>query len=118
MLRLFRLALGLAYVQFALAGVHNWDIEWVTAAPDGFARPVIGINGQWPPPVLQATVGERMQITVNNKLGNETTSIHWHGITQRNSGVMDGPAAVTQCPIQPGELILDRRLRGFILIFL
>ena len=27
--------------------VYDWNIGWVTAAPDGFARPVIGVNGQW-----------------------------------------------------------------------
>lgn len=27
---------------------YNFDIGWVTAAPDGYSRQVIGINGQWP----------------------------------------------------------------------
>jgi iron transport multicopper oxidase len=98
-------AAGLA--QLALGGVYNWDIEWVNAAPDGFNRPVIGINGKWPPPVLETTVGEKVIIFVQNKLGNETTSIHWHGIRQLQSGTMDGPSAVTQCPIQPGEFMRD-----------
>jgi iron transport multicopper oxidase len=26
---------------------YDWNIEWMIAAPDGFARPVIGVNGQW-----------------------------------------------------------------------
>ncbi|KAK3356445.1 Cupredoxin [Lasiosphaeria hispida] len=89
----------------SLAGTvaHNWDIEWVTASPDGFARPVIGINGQWPLPVVQAFVGDTVHITINNKLGNESTGIHWHGIHQIGSNEQDGPAHVTQCPVAPGQ---------------
>lgn len=26
---------------------YDWKLEWMIAAPDGFARPVIGVNGQW-----------------------------------------------------------------------
>ena len=26
---------------------YDWNIGWVRAAPNGFARPVIGVNGQW-----------------------------------------------------------------------
>lgn len=101
MLKIFAAALGLA--QVALCGTHYWDVEWVRAAPDGFSRPVIGINGQWPPPVLEAQLGEKVTVWVKNKLGNETTSIHWHGIRQTNSGTSDGPAGVSQCPIVPGQ---------------
>ncbi|KAK1624115.1 multicopper oxidase, partial [Colletotrichum phormii] len=31
------------------------------------------------------------------------TSVHWHGIYQRNSNWMDGVSGVTECPIPPGE---------------
>jgi iron transport multicopper oxidase len=26
---------------------YDWNVEWMIAAPDGVARPVIGVNGQW-----------------------------------------------------------------------
>lgn len=26
---------------------YDWKLEWMIAAPDGYARPVIGVNGQW-----------------------------------------------------------------------
>lgn len=29
------------------------------------------------------------------------TSMHWHGIRQMNSGIMDGTSGVTECPIPP-----------------
>jgi FtsP/CotA-like multicopper oxidase with cupredoxin domain len=58
---------------------YNWDIGWVTACPDGFCRPVIGINGVWPCPVLEADRGDTIIVNIHNSLHNETTSIHYHG---------------------------------------
>ncbi|KAK3385615.1 Cupredoxin [Podospora didyma] len=80
----------------------DWDIGWVRAAPDGFARPFVGINGQWPCPPLVANLGDEIKIRVTNSLGNESTAIHFHGLFQENTTYSDGPAMVTQCPIQPG----------------
>ncbi|GFF43313.1 iron transport multicopper oxidase FET3 [Aspergillus udagawae] len=83
---------------------YDWNITWVTANPDGqFPRPVIGINGQWPPPVLNFTKGDRIVAKVHNALGNETTSLHWHGFFQNGTNHMDGPPSVTQCDIAPGS---------------
>ena len=81
----------------------NWNITWVRAAPDGFARPFIGINGQWPCPPIVINYGDQVKINVFNGLGNETTAIHFHGIAQNGTTYEDGPAMVTQCPIPPGE---------------
>lgn len=94
-------ALGL--VAQASAKLYNWSIDWVRAAPDGFERPVIGINGQWPCPALEVDVGEEVTIIVHNNLGNETTSLHFHGLSQMHTNEMDGPVGVTQCPIPPGS---------------
>ncbi|PMD41129.1 Ferroxidase [Hyaloscypha variabilis F] len=81
---------------------YVWSIGWVNAAPDGFQRPFVGINGQWPNPAINANVGDTIIITVTNNLGNESTAIHFHGIRQTNTSYADGPSMVTQCPIQPG----------------
>ncbi|KIH89512.1 ferrooxidoreductase Fet3 [Sporothrix brasiliensis 5110] len=83
----------------------NWDITWVNAAPDGFSRPVIGINGAWPCPTLEANAGDIIQLTINNQLGNETTGLHFHGIDQVQTPWMDGPSGVTQCPVPPGSSV-------------
>lgn len=80
----------------------NWDITWVRANPDSqFPRAVIGINNQWPCPTIEANRGDRIVIQVTNRLGNETTGLHFHGIRQFGSNSMDGPAQVTQCAIPP-----------------
>lgn len=83
---------------------YDWNITWVTANPDGLAvRPVMGINGQWPPPYLKANVGDNVVVNVHNQLGNQTTSLHFHGLYMNGSNHMDGPVGVTQCPIGLGE---------------
>jgi len=100
------LLLVLSICSFAIADkTYNWDITWVNAAPDGFERPVIGINGKWPLPTIEAHVGERVTVIAHNKLGNETTSLHFHGLRQFQTNTMDGPSGVTQCPIPPGSTI-------------
>ncbi|KAJ0415862.1 Cupredoxin [Aspergillus carlsbadensis] len=82
---------------------YIFNITRVTANPDGLhTRPVIGINGQWPPPVLNVTRGNRIITSVYNGLGSQTTSPYWHGIFQNGTAHMDGAPAVTQCEIPPG----------------
>jgi iron transport multicopper oxidase len=81
----------------------KWSTTWVNAAPDGFSRPVVGINGVWPCPTITGKVGEVITIELTNNLGNETTSLHFHGLKQHDTPFMDGPAGVTQCPIAPGK---------------
>lgn len=80
----------------------DWDITWVPASPDGFTRPVIGINGVWPCPMVQANVGDTVVINLTNQLVNETTGLHFHGISQYGTPEMDGPVAATQCSVPPG----------------
>ncbi|PVH88865.1 multicopper oxidase [Cadophora sp. DSE1049] len=90
-------------VVFSRTVTYNWDVSWVTASPDGYSRPVIGINGRWPCPPISVEIGDRVVVNLRNQLGNETTSLHFHGLFQTGSNTMDGPAGVTQCPIPPGD---------------
>ncbi len=59
-------SLLLSLVAGAVAGTvtYDWSIDWVTAVPDGFSRQVIRINGQWPCPLIEATVGD-IAVVVN-----------------------------------------------------
>lgn len=82
---------------------YDWSIDWVTASPDGFSRPVIGINGQWPCPQIDVDLGDRLIVTIYNNLGNESTGLHWHGINQYGHADMDGSAGVAQCPVPPNS---------------
>ncbi len=103
---LFTTTLVFALQIFAVSAklrTFNWNIGWVTASPDGLARPLVGINGQWPNPSIAVNVGDTVKINVYNGLGNESTSIHFHGIFQTGTTFMDGAAMVSQCPIAPGS---------------
>ncbi|KAL7798312.1 Cupredoxin [Trichoderma ceciliae] len=98
---LFAASLGLAS---AATVNYDFNITWVTANPDGaFPRPVIGINNQWPIPRIEANVGDRIVVNVNNQLGNQSTSLHFHGLYMNGTAHMDGPVGVSQCAIPPGS---------------
>ncbi|CAN4116063.1 unnamed protein product [Withania somnifera] len=63
---------------------------------------MVTVNGKFPGPRIVAREGDRLEIEVVNHVHNNI-SIHWHGIRQLGSGWADGPAYVTQCPIQTGQ---------------
>ena len=98
------LLLAFGFLTHAATVTYDFNITWVAANPDGaFNRQVIGINGQWPIPIMTATVGDRVIANVHNQLGNQSTSLHFHGLYMNGTTQMDGPVAVTQCAIGPGE---------------
>jgi len=67
----------------------------------GKQRRAIAINGQIPAPVLYFTEGDTAEIHVHNRLKNESTGLHWHGVMVENKE--DGVMYLTQMPIKPGE---------------
>lgn len=56
-------------------------------------------NGAVPGPEIRVRQGDRLRVTVENALAEETT-VHWHGIRLPNA--MDGVPHLTQPPIPPG----------------
>lgn len=82
---------------------YTLDITNTTIAPDGVARIALTVNGQLPGPAIEANWGDTVLVTVNNKLEDNGTSIHFHGIRQLNNSEHDGVPAITQCPIAPGD---------------
>ncbi|KAJ7459572.1 laccase [Mycena galericulata] len=99
------LSLGLASCARAVQIGPNADIEIVNAfvQPDGFNRSAVLANGLIPAPTIVGTKGGTFNLNVIDHLTNPdmllSTTIHWHGIFQRNNSWADGPAFVTQCPI-------------------
>ena len=74
-------------------GVVRWNIL-PDVQVEGYA-----FNNQIPGPRLRVTEGDRIRIKVTNHLP-ESTTVHWHGLILPNE--MDGPANITQKPIEPG----------------
>lgn len=60
---------------------------------------VFHYNQLVPGPEIRIRRGDRLRVTVNNALDQETT-VHWHGIRLPNA--MDGVPHLTQPPIPPG----------------
>jgi FtsP/CotA-like multicopper oxidase with cupredoxin domain len=80
------------------------EIEW-EFVPGRPAR-AWGYNGVIPGPVIEATVGDVLEVHLRNSLP-EATMIHWHGI--RLPAPMDGTENV-QRPVQPGSSFVYRFL--------
>ncbi|KAL8369896.1 hypothetical protein RB595_000311 [Gaeumannomyces hyphopodioides] len=74
-------------------------------APDGVPRYAQAFNGSIPGPTLVMDWGDDVVIHVTNKLTQSIngTSVHWHGLHQKDSLLSDGVVSVTQCPTVPGE---------------
>ncbi|MBW8854044.1 MAG: multicopper oxidase domain-containing protein, partial [Bradyrhizobium sp.] len=75
------------------AAVIRWNIL-PGVQVEGYA-----FNHQIPGPRIRVTEGDRVRVNVVDHLPQSTT-VHWHGLVVPN--VMDGPAGITQAPIEPG----------------
>ncbi|KAI9701198.1 MAG: hypothetical protein M1836_001867 [Candelina mexicana] len=101
-LTLYLLCFGI--IAQAATVTYDFNITWVLTNPDGaFEKPTIGINGQWPLPHITANVGDRVVVNVTNHLGNQSTSLHFHGLYQNGTPEMDGAVGASQCAIPPGS---------------
>ncbi|KAL5709213.1 laccase [Ranunculus cassubicifolius] len=65
-------------------------------------KPIVTVNGKFPGPTLYAREDDTVLVKVENHV-KYNVSIHWHGVRQLRTGWADGPAYITQCPIQPGN---------------
>ncbi|KAI4354444.1 hypothetical protein L6164_003304 [Bauhinia variegata] len=93
------------FPQLALGGItrhYHFDIKYENVTRLCHTKSMVTVNGQFPGPRIVAREGDRLLIKVVNHVQNNI-SIHWHGIRQLQTGWADGPAYVTQCPIQTGQ---------------
>lgn len=53
---------------------------------------MIVINGQFPAPLIEASWGDWVEVTVKNSIQNppEGTAIHWHALRQKETPWYDG----------------------------
>ncbi|KAB1221802.1 Laccase-17 [Morella rubra] len=91
--------------ELALAGItrhYKFDIKLQNVTRLCHTKSMVTVNGQFPGPRIVAREGDRLLIKVANHV-QSNISIHWHGIRQLQTGWADGPAYVTQCPIQTNQ---------------
>ncbi|KAG7450632.1 laccase [Guyanagaster necrorhizus] len=100
-------SLLLTLLPFVYGVTHNLElnIQNQILAPDGFPRSAIAPNGTFPGPTIKLYKGDDVNIVTTNNLTDpgmrRSLSIHWHGLFQARTSVMDGPSFVNQCPIPP-----------------
>jgi FtsP/CotA-like multicopper oxidase with cupredoxin domain len=80
------------------AGEFDWEFK------PGRRTRAWGFNGRVPGPILEAQVGDVLEVNLTNRLP-EPTAIHWHGL--RVPAAMDGTEMV-QRPVGPGETFTYR----------
>lgn len=67
------------------------------------SRIVIAVNNQVPGPTITTHEDQTLIIRVVNKMHTDSTTIHWHGMHQKQTPWSDGVAFISQCPILPGQ---------------
>ncbi|KAL0256444.1 laccase, multicopper oxidase, benzenediol:oxygen oxidorectuctase [Diplodia seriata] len=83
---------------------YTLDITNSTCNPDGGpSRPCLMFNNKIPGPTLYANWGDMISVTINNKMPNNGTSVHWHGVRQYNTPTQDGVNGITECPLAPND---------------
>lgn len=75
---------------------YDFTITRAQIAPDGVERDMFAINGQFPGPLIEANWGDTVEVTVHNGIvdSSEPTSMHWHGLLQRDTPWADGAIGV------------------------
>ncbi|GAB4824437.1 Laccase-17 [Ancistrocladus abbreviatus] len=81
---------------------YKFDVRLQNVTRLCHTKSMISVNGMYPGPTIVAREGDRLLVKVVNHVRNNV-SIHWHGIRQLRSGWADGPAYITQCPIQTNQ---------------
>lgn len=61
---------------------YNWEVSYRTLSPNGIPKRMAVVNGQFPGPTMRASVGDTVRVNLHNNLGDNGTSIHFHGINQ------------------------------------
>ncbi|HZO20008.1 MAG TPA: multicopper oxidase family protein [Gemmatimonadaceae bacterium] len=88
--------------QVVVAHLEPREVEWEFRP--GRRTRAWGFNGQVPGPVIEAQVGDVLEVRLTNRLS-EPTVVHWHGL--RIPAAMDGTEMV-QWPVAPGQAFAYR----------
>ncbi|KAM0280847.1 hypothetical protein ACHAQH_003877 [Verticillium albo-atrum] len=81
--------------------VFDLTLTWETYKPNGQAREMILVNGQFPAPTLEISEGDDVEVNVYNSLPIQPP-LTPTGIEMLNTPWSDGTPGLTQLPIGPG----------------
>ena len=105
-LSLHDLRIEMAFVEY------DFIVRSIPSNPDGYPRPVVimhhansswDINRPFPGPVIRAKLGDQLRVTITNRLRDQSTAIHFHGLHMFKNPWSDGTVHITQCAIDPYE---------------
>jgi len=84
---------------------HTFEVYYFSGSPDGvYKEKILGINGKFPGPTIEANVGDTVEVTLINKIQDrQNTTLHWHGMHQRGSLFEDGTNQIAQCGLPYGS---------------
>lgn len=84
------IGVGLFSSTWVMAAVKEYDLTIAEQTVNITGKPVerITVNGKFVAPLLEFEEGDEAVIRVQNKLKNQDSSIHWHGLLL--PGIMDG----------------------------
>ena len=78
--------------------VHNYTLVLRKELLPGHSKVQYTINHTVPGPMISIPWGDSVSITVINELDDSTT-LHWHGMSLSKEGHNDGVVGLTQCTI-------------------
>ena len=90
------IGVGLFSSTWVMAAVKEYDLTIAEQTVNITGKPVerITVNGKFVAPLLEFEEGDEAVIRVHNKLKNQDSSIHWHGLIL--PGIMDGVPGFNQ----------------------
>lgn len=92
---------------FGKTRYYNFTITNTDVTRLCHTKSAVVVNGQFPGPTQYVREGDKVVVNVTNLVSYNAT-IHWHGVRQLLSAWADGPAYITQCPIQTNQSFVHR----------
>ena len=93
------------FVRFNDSKRYSEQEESDFISADGFgSRMVIAVNRRFPGPPIIAYENHKIIVHMRNLMHTDSTTVHFHGIHQKQTPWSDGVAFVSQCPILPGQI--------------
>jgi len=95
-------------VQTVWAKPFTIDTSDGLSSPYSVEKEVVLINSKRSYTTIEANEDEVVDVTVNNNLLSQGTTVHFHGMYQAHTAWVDGVDGITQCPIPPGASMTYR----------